>query len=388
MRDSLDQQLEKIFKEHKNNDLPNKTKIVIENTLEDFGKSMYKNKKRIVYKIASCFAIFVVGCSIVFAKEIKNLAQNVFNYDNQGIQGVQVATDKGYIQNVDMEYIEADNTKFKIDYVTMDDTNLALNFNFLLDINAEGFKGISFYNMKIYDDSGNIIYTEEEKFPNEGISLGIGIVKPVYISGNNIIESFLIESDRFPKTKNLRITFDKITLYNENHGDPITKEINGDFDIMVELDEKFYNRKTIMYNIESADGNTEVGLEKAFLTDTSFNLIINNSKLNKISIELKEENGQTIYSQQDIFLKEINDNSGKKIAKLDTTKYNICDYNIELTIAGDYIDEKTHDIYLYNYQADESGSYDISKITKNLQDGENSTNTITAKYILKKIIDN
>ena len=388
MMDSLDQQLEKIFKEHKNNDLPNKTKIVIENTLEDFEKSMYKNKKRIVYKIASCFAIFVVGCSIVFAKEIKNLAQNIFNYDNQGTQGVQVATDKGYIQNVDMEYIEADNTKFKIDYVTMDDTNLAINFNFLLDINAEGFKGISFYNMKIYDDSGNIIYTEEEKFPNEGISLGIGIVKPVYINGNNIIESFLIESDRFPKTKNLRITFDKITLYNENYGDPITKEINGDFDIMVELDEKFYNRKTITYNIESAEGNTEVGLEKAFLTDTSFNLIINNSKLNKISIELKEENGQTIYSQQDIFLNEINDNSGKKIAKLDTTKYNIYDYNIELTIAGDYIDEKTHDIYLYNYQADESGSYDISKITKNLQDGENSTNTITAKYILKKIIDN
>lgn len=388
MKDSLDQQLEKIFKEHRDNDLPNKTKIVIENTFTNLEKNMYKNKKRIVHKITACFAVFIVGCSIVFAKEIKNLAQSVFNYDVRGTQGVQVAVDKGYIQNIDMEYIEVDNTKFKIDYVTMDDTNLALNFNFLLDVNAEGFKGISFYNMKIYDDSGNIIYTEEEEYPNDGISLGIGIVKPVYINENNIVQSFLIESDRFPKTKNLRITFDKITLYNENHGNPITKEINGDFDVVVELDEKFYNRKTTMYNIESTEGNKDIGLEKAFLTDTSFNLIINNPKLNKISVELKEENGETIYDQQNIFLMEINDNSGKKIAKLDTTKYNISNYNIEVTIIGNYIDEKNQDIYLYNYQSEEDGSYDISKITKDAQKDKDNINTITAKYILKEIMDN
>lgn len=205
---------------------------------------------------------------------------------------------------------------------------------------------------------------------------------------NNIIQSFLIESDRFPKTKNLRITFDKITLYNENYGNPITKEINGNFDIMIELDEKFYNRKTRMYNIELTEGNKEVGLEKVFLTDTSFNLIVNNPKLNRISAELKNEKGEIIYSQQDILLMEINDNSGKKIAKLDTTKYNIGNYNIELTIIGDFINEKTNDIYLYNYQTEEDGSYDISKITQNTQKDENNVNSITAKYILREITDN
>ena len=388
MKDKLDQQLTTIFRAHRNNDLPNKTKIVIENTFLNLEKNMYKNKKRIVHKITACFAIFIVGCSIVFAKELKNLAQNIFKYDVQGAQGVQVAVDKGYIQNVNMEYIEVDDTKFKIDYVTMDDTNLALNFNFLLNENASDFKGISFYNMKIYDDSENIIYIEEEKYPNEGISLGIGIAKPVYINENNIIQSFLIESDRFPKTKNLRITFDKITLYNENYGNPITKEINGNFDIMIEIDEKFYNRKTRMYNIELTEGNKEVGLEKVFLTDTSFNLIVNNPKLNRISAELKNEKGEIIYSQQDILLMEINDNSGKKIAKLDTTKYNIGNYNIELTIIGDFINEKTNDIYLYNYQTEEDGSYDISKITQNTQKDENNVNSITAKYILREITDN
>ena len=85
---------------------------------------------------------------------------------------------------------------------------------------------------------------------------------------------------------------------------------------------------------------------------------------------------------------EINDNSGKKIAKLDTTKYNIGNYNIGLTIIGDFINEKTNDIYLYNYQTEEDGSYDISKITQNTQKNENDVNFITAKYILKEIKDN
>lgn len=61
---------------------------------------------------------------------------------------------------------------------------------------------------------------------------------------------------------------------------------------------------------------------------------------------------------------------------------------IELTIIGDFINEKTNDIYLYNYQTEEDGSYDISKITQNTQKDENNVNSITAKYILREITDN
>lgn len=357
-------------------EVPKKCEIIINEALNKKGKHFSLPKL-----IPTACAIILITTGIVYAKEIKNLSRNIFNYDIKGTQGVEVATNKEYIQNVNMEYIESNNTKFKIDYVTMDDTNLALNFNFLLDVNADGFRGISFYNMKIYDDKNNMIYTEEEKFPNESIALGIGINKTVFLSGNNVIQSFLIESDRFPKTKSLRITFEKITLYNENNGNPITKELNGDFDITVKLDEKFYNRKTITYDIENKENKDDLGLERVFLTDTSFNLIINNPKLNEISVELKDKDGKTLYSEKNIYLKNTNDDTCKKIAKLDATKYDNLNDIMELIIIEYLADENFENVYLYNSKENTNGVYDVSTYMENNQ---NVKENITRKYILKK----
>lgn len=381
MKINFDERIKQIFKENRNNKLPEETKLIINNTLASLEKNKSVKRKQVIYKITACFMICIIGCGIVYAKDIKNLAQNIFKYNIKGTQGVQVATDKGYIQNVDMEYIESNNMKFKIDYVTMDDTNLALNFNFMLDVNADGFKGISFHNMKIYDDNNNMIYTEEEKFPNESIALGIGINKTVFISGNNVIQSFLIESDRFPKTKSLRIIFEKITLYNENNGNPITKELNGDFDITVNLDEKFYNRKTIVYDIEDKENKQYLGLERVFLTDTSFNLIINNPKLNEISVELRDTDGKTLYSEENIYLMKTNDDTNNKIAKIDVTKYDKLNDIMELRIAEYSSDEESKNIYLYN-QENENGVYDVSKY---MEDNQSIKDNRTKKYILKKI---
>lgn len=382
MNNSLDEQLKSIFNKNRNTELPEKTKITIKHTLINLKKEKSKCKKQIIFRMTACCAICLLGCGLVFAKEIKNFVQDIFNYDVQGTQGVQIAADKGYIQNIDMEYIESNNTKFKIDYVTMDDTTLALNFNFLLDQNADKFRGLSFYNMKIYDDLGNIIYTEEENFPNEGISLGIGISKPIFVSGNNLVESFLIESDRFPKTKTLRITFDKITLYNENMGNPIIKEINGDFDITIQLDEKFYNRETQIYNIEAVTNAEKIELSNVFLTNTSLNFIIDNTALNELSMELKDENGNILYNIENIYLKEINDESHRKIAKIDITKYEKLGKSLQLTIKAKDNSESSRDIYLYNYTSENDRIYDIEKIEKNLN-YENDSSYIIAKYILK-----
>ena len=381
MKISFDEQIKQIFKKNRKNKLPKETELIINNTLESLRKDKFVNRKQIMYKIAACFMVCLIGCGIVYAKEIKNLAQNIFKYDVKGTQGVQVATDKGYVQNVDMEYIESNNVKFKIDYVTMDDTNLALNFNFMLDVNAEGFNGISIYDMKIYDDNNNMIYTDEEKFPNESIALGGGIHKTVFISGNNVVQSFLIESDRFPKTKTLRITFDKITLYNENKGNPITKELNGKFDITVNLDEKFYNRKTIEYDIEDKENEDYFGLKRAFLTDTSFNIIINHPKSNRVSIEIKDTDGKILYSEKNRYLMKTNDNTDNKILKIDITKYDKLSDIMELTIIENSSNEESENIYLYN-QENQNGVYDVSKY----QGGNKIIkNNEIEKYILKKI---
>ena len=381
MSKTFEEELKQVFKENRNENIPNEIQLVINKTLENLKSNTYK--RRFLLKIISGCAILILTCGMVFAKDIKNLVSNIFQYNFNGNQGIQVAVDKGYVQNVNMDYIENNNIKFKIDYVTMDDSNLALNFNFLLDENAEGFKGISFYNMKIFDDEDNVIYTEEEQYPNEGIALGIGITKPIYVNGNNLIESFLIESDRFPKTKYLRITFDKIILYNENNGKPITKEMNGNFDITVELDEKFYNRETQIYNIKTENGIDNIGLSKVYLTDTSLNFIIDNSTLNELSIELKDENGKVLYNGEKIYLREINDETNRKIAKIDITKYEKLDKIIQLTIKAKCVSKDSKDVYLYNYQSENNRTYNVENIEKNSNYENNNNCMITVNYILK-----
>ena len=379
MNKNLDEQLYTIFKEHKTCDIPNDIKIVIDKTLNNIENNT--RKKYFVSKILAGCAIFLLAFTVVFAKDIKNIANNIFNYEFNGNQGIQKAVDKGYIQNINMDYIETNNIKFKVDYVTMDDSILAINFNFLLDRDASEYRGVSFYNIKIYDDLNNIIYTEEEKYPNDGIALGIGISKTIYINENKLIQSFLIESDRFPKTKSIRITFEKITLYNENKGNPITQQIEGDFDITLQLDEKFYNRETINYNIKPMQNDNIINLNKVFLTDTSLNFILNNPDLNKLAIDIKDENGLVIYHGDDIYLREINDNTNKKIAKIDITKYEEIPNNFELIITAENTTNTSKNVYLYEYETDKQNVYNINEISNS---AKNDNSVITVKFKLEK----
>lgn len=382
--DNLDRQLKNIFKERQVCKIPKKTQKIIDNTLENLHKKN-NTKFNVKYKIAGICAVVLLTTTVVFAKDIKNIINNVFNYENTGKKGIQTAVNNGYIQNTNMDYIESNGTKFKIDYIAMDDSALALNFNFLLDESAEGFEGISFYDMKIYDDNDNLIYTEVEKYPNESIALGIGIVKPILIEGNNIIQSFLIESDRFPKTKTIRITFKKITLYNVNKGNPITKEISGDFDIKLDIEEKFYNRETIEYKIEKVRETKDIKLDKVFVTDTSFNIIINDIPVYDFAIDLKDSKGN-IYNIENLFFHNVNDETGRKIAKLDFTKYNIYEGELKLIIKGK-LEELDSEIPIFINESDyvtENGMsvYNVNQNSK--RDKESIPYTVLAEYVLKK----
>lgn len=366
--DNLDIKIEKIFKNNKKNTIPSlETEKVIKETL---FKINLKNKHSFKHSIAAIFAILCISINVaVFASDdIVSFIHSIFNYDNINEKGIQTAVNNGYIQNTNMEYLENSNVKFKVDYISMDDSTLALNFNFLLNENAESFQGISIYNLKIYDDNNSLIYTEEEQYPNDGISLGIGVTKVVYIRDNNIVQSLLIKSDRFPKTKTLRLTFDKITLYDVNKGNPITKDISGNFDIKLNLDEKFYNRKTLEYAINEIKGINDFKIEKAFLTDTSFNIIVNKNDFVNFEVQLEDLNGNIIYTNDSLNLYEVNDNTNRKIARIDISKYDDYSENIKLIIKAkkmNSIDEKT--IYFYDAN-NRTNVYDIKEIKGNYAD--------------------
>lgn len=386
--DKLDKLIKNAYKEDKlNMNIPIQTEKTINTTLKSLKNNKCYNLK---IKVASVCALVLISSSIIVVanEDIKNLLSNIFNYDHIGEKGVQTAVDYGYIQNTNMDYIECNNTKFKIDYVSMDDSSIAINFNFLLDENADGYEGLSFFDMKIYDDKNNLIYTEEEKYPNDGIALSIGISKPIFIHENNIIQSFLIKSDRFPKTKTLRFTFSKISLYNVNNGNPIVKDISGNFDISIQLEEKFYNRKTIEYKVTNLNenGNMDLKISRAFLTDTSFNIIIENNSFSTFDIEIKNQTGDIIYSNPNIVFYEVNDDTHRKIGRIDISKYDV--YNEELLIqltGKKLVNNNENKIFLTNNIVDSTGMsvYNIKEMKANSNESnEGYETTGTWKYKL------
>ncbi len=376
--DKLDRLIKKAYKEdsiHKH--IPSQTEEKINKTLNSLKDNhCYPFKLKLA---TICTLILISSSMIVFANEnIKNWLLDIFNYNYMKEKGLQTAVDYGYIQNTNMDYIQCNNTKFKIDYVTMDDSTLALNFNFLLNQNAEGFEGLSFFDMKIYDDKNELIYSEEERYPNDGIALGIGISKPIFISENNVVQSFLIQSDRFPKTKTLRLVFNKMTLYNVNQGNPIVKDIYGDFDITIPLEEKFYNRKTIEYKISNLTENETLDLkiDRAFLTDTSFNLILEDNSISTFDIEIKNKNGDIIYSDENIAFREVNDDTHRKIGRIDISKYDCYDDNLSIELKGKkIINQNYNNIFLTDGTIDNNGM-----IVYNIKDLESNSNESKQLY--------
>ena len=353
--DYLDKIIKKMYMEDKKNTyIPSQTEKRINETIKSLNNKKTFNFK---YKVASFFTVALMGTSIIaFANgDFEKLFANIFNYDNIQEKGIQSAVDCGYVQNTNMEYIECNETKFKIDYVTMDDSSLAINFNFLLNENADNYQGLAFYDLKIYDDKSNLIYTEEERYPNDGIALGIAIPKVVFIQDNNIIQSLLIESDRFPKTRSLCVKFSKITLYNVNEGNPITKDIVGNFDINIPLEEKFYNRETIEYEVikQNANENTNLKINRVFLTDTTFNIIVDNNSIATYDIEIKNNNGDVVYSNSNIFAQQINDEGNNKVMRLDFSKYDCSDQELLLKITEKkFIGGNEKEIFLFSDDSD------------------------------------
>ena len=92
MSKTFEEELKQVFKENRNENIPNEIQLVINKTLENLKSNTYK--RRFLLKIISGCAILILTCGMVFAKDIKNLVSNIFQYNFNGNQGIQVAVDK------------------------------------------------------------------------------------------------------------------------------------------------------------------------------------------------------------------------------------------------------------------------------------------------------
>lgn len=281
-------------------DKPQGYSNMIKNALDNEEKNSYFKQINILKKFACFLLIIVFATSIIFAKDISAYINYLLksNSDN----GVQEAIDNGYIQDVNMKYIDSNGVKVKVTELLMDDYNLSMLFYIEIPEieNIEEIYDVNFSNLIITDDKDNIIVAEFENtdkyhefckernmeisYNNIAYSNGAFEGKIVSKFDKDIEYMYKTYSDNFPKSKKLIINFDKIILSNKNSNEKTA--IEGTWNLKVNLPETMYNRKTILYSAKNCTKD-DIIVTKAEVSNTA------------MKIELVTRWGEPVYTEKD-----------------------------------------------------------------------------------------
>jgi len=265
--------------------------------------------KRAIITIVS---FLTISGGIVFAKDIKllidNLVENLFgNYNN----GITTSVENGYVEDIDMEYIESDSAKVKIDHITLDDYNLGIVFNIESDIEdyLEDFYNVRIINLLIMDENNNVLFAEYENQEDfykycENNNLdkgkyGIGYANCgsngniLNMEDNNIIYSFYTTSENFPSSKELKIKFNKIALLSNklssNNIENYVTTFDGDWEININLEKSKTLRKTIEYAVTNInDSKTTINKANLSMSNMRLELITSSNKIDFKKLQIRE----------------------------------------------------------------------------------------------------
>ena len=269
----------------KNKDIPLSTQNTIDNTINDiFSEKNVKHKKSfnfILKRVAILvLSLSVVTASTVFAKDIINFFTSIFTNSNKG---VDTAVENGYVQNVDMEFIEDNNLGVKVDYVLMDDHNLNISFVYkYMGDDVEQITGLNYMDITIKDENENVLYRSSKN--NQDDNMVSNITK--YTNNQQIIDNITIRSslsaasNNFPKSEMLYISINDISLNNKDK----LINVNGNWNFSINLADKFIYRTSYKYNCSD---NKYINNIETLLTDTSLKITLQlNTTFNKNMIYL------------------------------------------------------------------------------------------------------
>lgn len=275
-----------------------KLKIAISNYRKDInqnrGTDTLKNKEKwriFVLKrkmIATLCVSLLLISGIAFA-----LSNKYINKDDRGLgEGVKSAIENGYIEESKMEFAKIDDkgTEAKVENYFMDDLNLSVNFLFKFNedvVNLENVYSIEVTDLIVRDEENRIIYAgpnpkafeeycEENKLNydfgkfNENY-MNCGLNSFVTKEDDFVRLTYNIYSDEFPKSKKLYISFNTITLHIMPIDDDIKYDIEGDFDIELNVPEKMYNRTAEKYKVVKCN-NKDFEISTAIATDIGFEI--------------------------------------------------------------------------------------------------------------------
>lgn len=282
---------------------------VIENVMRkniyepiEFEKSIltaFEKKKRynnihsnIMIKFISAIVAFLtITAGVVFAKDISNFINNIFNPTTIG-KGVVEMAEKGYMQNTDMDFIENNGISIKVNNVLMDDYNLDIVFEVKIEENIESINNVKMPDLIISDENNNLIYCNydrvdlyEEFCEKHNIEFSKMNMKNNVTNGGYQIElieakdksiKFLYKmySDEYPKSKKLILDIKNIEIISntgENH------EFKGNWNIEINLSEKIYNREEIIYNVKDGsdkDNNTILKEARGAYTEMHITILV------------------------------------------------------------------------------------------------------------------
>lgn len=296
------------------------TKIAISNFEEKEKFSMPNNK--ILKTVASLVLVLGITCGAVYAG---CKITGYFKIKGIDDSGIQTALENNYVQNIEMNYIEKEQVKFKVDYLMMDDINFDLVFNFVTQDEVDNYEGIAVTNLQITDENNNQIYidSEEQDIWTKNISLSSAMWTTVEKQGHTLRQVLHLCSNNFPKSKKIYVSFDSVILYNVNKGNPITIIYKDNYKLEFDVSEQLVNRKSIEYETDNSK------VEKAILTNSGFAITIkeNNYIPRNANYIVKdtEGNSYTLSDTLRILKKPDLSQIEKQVLIFNITKYNESD---------------------------------------------------------------
>lgn len=288
---------------------------------EEMVGSMIKNK------ILKTVATFIIGIGIIGSATYAGVKiSEIFKIKGMDDAGIQTALQNNYVQNIDMEYIEEEKVKFKVDYLMMDDINFDLVFNFITEDSVDNYEGIAVSNLRITDENNNQIYisSEDQEIWTKNIALMAENWSVIEKHGNTLRQVLHLYSNNFPKSKKIYVSFDKVILYNVNKGNPITIEYDGNYQLEFDVSEQLSKRKSIEYEAKNSRIIENVKLTNSGLVMT---VDLENYISDKTAFTVTDSKGNvyTLAKALRIFDENNLDKMDKQVLIFNMTIYNECE---------------------------------------------------------------
>lgn len=280
-------------------ELPSKYKYIIRNALkesEEKNACSYKNVFKIVTAACACM---IIATSIVYAKDISTFIYHFFNNN----RGMNLAINEGYIDETNTEYansqnveandngiiIDAQDTEIKVENMLMDDYNLSFTFSVKLDekIDTSDIANVCLSDMIITDENNNIVVCTQkylfdnycaannldykyDEFNEKNVNSAGELRTKTGLNGTHtteLIYNFNACIYPYPKSKKLYIHIAKINMSREISYRQVDVVLKGEWNIDIDVPEKFYNREAIVYKVKSCS-DEQINVTEACVYNT------------------------------------------------------------------------------------------------------------------------